>query len=121
MVGETFTPLITVRRTQGEWSNTWQARPERYTRPILLANATTRITAVDGLATSAAGEIFVDEEYGGVQAFSATSAGIMAPSRWILGAYEREVGILTIGTANSVAVDSLNNLYSRSKQSRAMS
>ena len=77
----------------------------------ILANATTGVTAVDGLATNAAGEIFVGEDYGGVQAFSAAAAGSIAPSRWILGAYETGGGLSTIGVANSVAVDSLNNLY----------
>lgn len=77
----------------------------------LLANATTGVTAIDGIATNAAGEIFVGEDYGGVQAFSATAAGSVAPSRYILGAYETGGGLSTIGVANSVAVDSLNNLY----------
>lgn len=77
----------------------------------LSGDATTGVTAVDGLATSAAGEIFVGEDYGGVQAFSATASGSVAPSRWILGAYERGGGLSAIGTANSVAVDSSDNLY----------
>ena len=77
----------------------------------LPSNSTTGVTAVDGLVTSTSGEIFVGEDYGGIQAFSATATGSVPPSRRILGAYENGGGLSTIGVANSVAVDTSNNLY----------
>ena len=77
----------------------------------LSANATTGVTAVDGLGASSTGEIFVGEDYGGVQAFSDTATGSVAPARRILGAYETGGGLSTIGSAYAVAADSAENLY----------
>jgi hypothetical protein len=73
--------------------------------------STTGVTAVDGITTSSTGEIFVAEDYGGIQAFSATATGNVAPSRRILGAFETGGGLSTLGAAWAIAADSSDNLY----------
>lgn len=78
---------------------------------ILPGNATTQIGAVDGLAASAGGEIFVAEDSGGVAAFSATANGNVAPSRYILGDSQTGGSLSTVLIANAVAADSSDNLY----------
>ncbi len=77
----------------------------------LPGGSTTMIGAVQGLAASAAGEIFVSEDSGGVAAFSATANGSVAPSRYILGAVQMGGGLSTLISANDVAADSSDNLY----------
>ena len=77
----------------------------------LPAGTTTMIGAVQGLAASAAGEIFVSEDSGAVLAFGATANGSEAPSRSILGADETGGGLSTLVSANNVAADSSDNLY----------
>ena len=77
----------------------------------LPANVTTQIGAVQGVATSSTGEIFVSEDSGGVAAFSASANGSVAPSRYILGAVQTGGGLSTLISANDVAADSSDNLY----------
>ena len=77
----------------------------------LPANATTQIGAVQGLAASGTGEIFVSEDSGGVAAFSPSSNGSVAPARYILGAVQTGGGLSTLISANDVAADSSDNLY----------
>ncbi|GAC1419890.1 MAG: hypothetical protein NVSMB62_13190 [Acidobacteriaceae bacterium] len=78
---------------------------------ILPGTTTTRIGAVDSIAVSATGEIFVAEDSGGVAAFGAASTGDVAPARYILGSSQTGGGLSTIVVANSIAADSSNNLY----------
>ena len=73
--------------------------------------AVTGVTAVDGIAVSAGGEIFVAEDYGAVQAFSATATGNVAPTRRITGASETGGGLSTVIVADAVAADTADNLY----------
>ncbi len=77
----------------------------------LPGGSTTMIGAVQGLAASASGEIFVSEDSGGVAAFSATATGGVAPTRYILGAVQTGGGLSTLISANDVAADSSDNLY----------
>ncbi len=77
----------------------------------LPGDSTTKIGAVQGLAASSAGEIFISEDSGGVAAFSATADGSVAPSRYILGSDQTGGGLSTLVSANDVAADSSDNLY----------
>jgi sugar lactone lactonase YvrE len=86
---------------------TGSATPTR----TLAGNATTMIAAVDGIAASSEGEIFVSEDSGGVAVFSSTATGTVAPERYILGAAQTGGGLSTLIEANAVTADSSDNLY----------
>jgi len=78
---------------------------------LLPSNNTTMMWAPDGIDVSAAGEIFVSEDTGGVADYSATATGSIAPTRYILGASQTGGGLSTLVAANAVAADSSGNLY----------
>lgn len=71
----------------------------------------TQLGAVQGLAASSTGEIFVSEDSGGVAAFSATATGNVAPARYILAADQNGGGLSTLISANDVVADSSGDLY----------
>lgn len=77
----------------------------------LPGTSTTKIGAVDGIAVSATGEIFVAEDSGGIAAFSAAASGDVAPARYILGASQTGGGLSTVIVADAIAADSADNLY----------
>jgi hypothetical protein len=76
-----------------------------------LTGALTQISAVDGVAASAGGEIFVAEDSGGIAAFSSTASGNIAPTRYILGVSQTGGGLSTVVIANAIVSDGADNLY----------
>lgn len=87
--------------------STGAATPTR----TLPEDVTTMIGALQGLAASASGEIFVSEDSGAVAGFSATANGSVAPAQYIVGADEQGGGLSTLVSANDVTVDGSGNLY----------
>jgi hypothetical protein len=69
-------------------------------------NATTEITAANGLAVDPAGDIALPEASGSVAIFSSTANGSVAPSDFITGG-----GASTLVNAKAAAVDTNDNLY----------
>ncbi len=69
-------------------------------------NATTSISAPNGLAVDPTGDIVLPEASGSVAIFSSTATGSVAPSNVISGG-----GASTLVNATAAAVDTNNNLY----------
>jgi hypothetical protein len=69
-------------------------------------NATTQITAPNGLAADLTGNIVLPEASGNVALFSSTATGSVAPSFYISGG-----GASTLVNATAAAVDTNDNVY----------
>ena len=89
---------------------TGAATPVR-TLPGYAAGSNTKIGAVDGVAVSSTGQVYLGLDSGAVEAFSATAAGNVAPDRYILGASQTGGGASGLIVSNAVAADSTGQIY----------
>ena len=74
-------------------------------------NATTKLSALNGLATDSTGGLYVPEDSGGVAIFSSTATGSVAPTGYILGDSQTGGGLSTLLVANAAATDATGNVY----------
>lgn len=77
---------------------------------ILPTGPGTKIEAVNGMAASLTGEIFVSDGKG-IAEFSATATGNADPARYILGNTQSGGGASTAIVPGVIALDSADNLY----------
>ena len=74
-------------------------------------NATTKLGALNGLATDSTGGLYAPEDSGGVAIFSSTATGLVAPNGYILGDSQTGGGLSTLLVANAATTDASGNLY----------
>ena len=79
--------------------------------PGYAAGTNTKIGAVDGIAASSTGAIYLGLDSGAVEAFSAAAVGNVAPDRYILGASQTGGGASGLIVSNAVAADSTGQIY----------
>lgn len=74
-------------------------------------NATTKLGALNGLATDSTGGLYAPEDSGGIAIFSSTASGSVAPNGYILGDSQTGGGLSTLLAANAATTDANGNLY----------